>query len=182
MATEAQRDAMLKRIAKNKAPALFETSDEFVGVFEQYIEDIKGDKSNVPSYTNFASWLGDLSPSSIYYFFKNHPDARDRTAELMADALVEGAILGVYRDAPTIFALKNRCNWTDKKESISKHEVSDIATPDETRANVKAILKSLGYDNRNRPRAESREKLAEMDDRIIQLAEAKAASNGLLHE
>lgn len=174
MATQDQRDAMLKRIAKIKAPALFETSDEIVGVFEQYLEEIKGDRTTIPSYMNFAAWLGNISPSSIYKFFKNHPDARDETDELMADALVEGAILGIYRDAPTIFALKNRCGWTDKKENISRHEVSDIAAPDEARENIKKIMKSLGYDAKNRPRKETREKLEALDERVIQLAEAKA--------
>jgi hypothetical protein len=174
MATQAQRDAMMKIIAKNKARALFDNVDDFVGVFEQYLDEVKKDEAHVPTYSNFAKWLGNVSPNSIYKFMQTNPSARDATAELMADALAEGAILGRFRDAPAIFALKNRCNWTDKKESISKHETSDIATPTEAREHIKRMMKSFGFDAKNRPRKGSQEHLDEMSERIIRLAEAKS--------
>lgn len=169
----AQREWVQKLVAKNKAAAAIQTHDEFVGLFEQYLDSIKKTDA-VPTYSNFADWLGCYSPTSIYKFMKDHPETRDATAELMADAIVEKAIKGVFRDAVSIFTLKNRCNWTDKKESISRHEVGEIASAEEARRNVHAIMKSLGYDDRGRMRKETKDNLAKMDDRIIQLAEAKA--------
>lgn len=178
MATQAQRESIQKLIARNKASALFDKSEDFIGLFEQYLESIKKDPDEVPSYSNFATWLGKntssgVSANSIYKYMRNNPDARDATAELMADALVEGALKGLFRDAPAIFALKNRCNWTDKKESINHHDTADIATPDEARENIRKIMRSLGYDDRGRPRKETFENVDAMNERIIQLAEAK---------
>lgn len=178
MATQTQKESIQKLVAHNKASALFDKSEDFVGLFEQYLESIKKDPDEVPSYSNFAAWLGTniasgVSASSIYRFMKQNPDARDATAELMADALIEGALKGQFRDAPAIFALKNRCNWTDKKESISHHDMAEIATPDEARENIRKIMRSLGYDDRGRARKETLENLDAMNERIIQLAEAK---------
>lgn len=173
MATAEARNAVEKLIAKNRAPALIQTHEEFVGLFEQYLDAIKK-TDEVPTYSNFATWLGNYSRYSIYRFFEKHPESRDAVAELLADALVEKAITGKFRDAVTIFTLKNRCNWTDKKESISRHETGEIATADEARANVKAIMKSLGFDERYRPRKGAEKNVEDMEDRIIRLAEAKA--------
>jgi len=177
MATVEAREAVQKLISKNKAPALIQTHEEFVGLFEQYLDSIKY-KDEVPTYSNFAAWLGHYSASSVYAFFKKHPETRDSVAELLADVIVEKAITGKYRDAVAIFTLKNRCNWTDKKESISRYETGEIASADEARENVKAIMKSLGYDERYRPRKGAEQNMNELQDRIIRLAEAKAESNG----
>lgn len=175
MATKAQRAVLEKLIAKSKANAMFQNVGEFVSAFEQYLDSIHDDSSKVPSYSNFAKWLGDYSPSSVFQFMDNHPEARGTTAELMADAIVEHAIKGEFRDAVAIFALKNRCNWTDKRESTSvTKQAGDLVPAEEARRNVRAIMDSLGYDDRGRPRKETKVKLAEMDERIIQLAEAKA--------
>lgn len=176
MATQEARQAVEKLITKNKAPALIQSHEEFIGLFEQYLAAIKS-TDEVPTYSNFATWLGNFSPSSIYYYFQKHPESRDAAAELLADALVEKAIVGKFRDAVTIFALKNRCNWTDKKESISRHETGEIASADEARANVKAIMKSLGFDDRYRPRKAAEQNMDDLNERIIRLAEAKA-NNG----
>lgn len=173
MATVEARQAVEKLIMKNRAPALIQTHEEFVGLFEQYLDAIKP-TDEVPTYSNFATWLGNYSRHSIYSFFKKHPETRDAVAELLADAIVEKAIKGQFRDAVSIFTLKNRCNWTDKKESISRHETGEIASADEARANIKQIMKSLGFDDRYRPRKAAEKNMEDMQARIIQLAEAKA--------
>lgn len=172
--TAKQREVLEKLIAKNKAGAWFHSADEFNGLFEQYLDAIKNDSDKVPSYSGFADWLGNVSPTSIYDTLNRFPSARDATGQLIADALVEKGIKGVWRDAVVIFTLKNRSGWTDKRETTSNHMSTDIATAEETRANIRQIMKSLGYDDRGRPRAETRKNLDEMNARIIQLAEAKA--------
>lgn len=176
MATEEQRGVVMKKLAKNRIPALIDKSDDFVGLFEQYLESIKDEPKAIPTYSNFATWLGNFSADSIYSFMRRNPDARDRTAELMADSLIEKSMTGQIKEVSTIFALKNRCNWTDKKENISKHEMGEIASAEEVSKNLKSIFRSLGYDAKNRPRAGSAEKLEEMESRMIRLAEAKAGA------
>ena len=168
-----QRTAIEKFIAKNKAEAVIQSAEEFTGLFEQYLDSIKGDSEKVPTYSGFADWLGGVSPASIYSALNRYPKARDLTGQLIADALVEKGIKGEWRDAVVIFTLKNRSGWTDKRETTNSTLSADIATAEETRANIKQIMKSLGYDDRGRARVETREKLDEMNARIIQLAEAK---------
>lgn len=177
MRSEAQKAALQKLIAKNKALTLFDNVDDFVGLFEQYVDSVRHTEE-VPTYSNFAAWIGDCSKYSIFKFMHDNPVARDRTAEIMADALVEGAIQGRFRDAPTIFALKNRCNWTDKKESINHHETADLASYEETQNNLKKIMHSMGFDDRQRPTREAKANMADMEERIIRLAEAKTSAGG----
>lgn len=169
-----QREVIEKLIAKSKADAVFQSADEFTALFEQYISAIRKDDDKVPSYSGFADWLGDFSSASVYRALDRFPKARDVTGQIIADALVEKGIKGVWRDAVVIFTLKNRAGWTDKRETTNNRQTTDIATAEETRENIRQIMKSLGYDDRGRARTETKQKLDEMNARIIQLAEAKA--------
>lgn len=179
MATEKQRNAIKKLAANQKAKAAFQTEEEFLTVFEQYVDhvtDEKDDKCIVPSYRNFAKWLGDFSSTSVYRYLDLHPKVEKLASQLVADAIVEGAMVAKYRDVPAIFTLKNRCGWTDKRETSSITKQSpDIATADEARRNVNLIMKSLGYDDRGREikKNGAKQNLEAVEGRIIELAEAK---------
>lgn len=175
MATEAQRNAVAKLIPKNKSEALFDSAKDLIGVFEQYMDEVHKDDQAVPSVSNFTRWLDvNISPSSVFRLLNKFPEARDAIKPLIADELMEKGLKGKFKEATTIFSLKNQSDWTDKKESISKHEVGEIASAEEARQNIKMIMKSMGYDAKNRPRKETQANLDAMQDRIIQLAEAKA--------
>ena len=174
MATEAQRAHIQKLVAKSRAEAAFQTPEEYAGLFEQYLDAIRDDSKKVPSYSGFADWLGNYSRTSVYQMLDKWPELRTTLGQLIADALVEKGIQGIWRDAVVIFTLKNRAGWTDKRESTTHTQSADIATAEEARENIKSIMQSLGFDDRYRPRKGSTENLIELEDRAIRLAEAKA--------
>lgn len=179
MATEKQKSAIAKLVASSKAAAVFRTEEEFISCFEKYIDDVserKGADIIVPSYTNFAKWLGGFSPSSVFRFLDQNPKTEKLASQLLADVIAEGAMIAKYRDVPSIFALKNRCGWTDKRETSSITKQSpDIATAEEARKNVNMIMQSLGYDDHGRAikKNGAKKNLEEVEGRIIELAQAK---------
>lgn len=175
MISDAQRANIQRLRATAKAKATFTDGEDFIKIFEQYIDVVNDDPKRVPSYSDFAKWLGDLSPSSIYNFLGKYPSAHTITKHLLADSIVQHAMNGGFRDAVAIFTLKNKCDWTDKRESTTKSSMNgDIATPDEARRNVRAIMNSLGFDDHGRPGRKGKANMAAMESRIIELAEAKA--------
>lgn len=179
MASEKVRKNIEKILASNKAKAAFQSEEEFTSAFEQYIDYVESPpdkKVIVPTYKGFAKWLGDVSPTSIYRYLDHNPKVEKMCSQLVADTIVEGAMVAKYRDVPSIFTLKNRCGWTDKRETSSITKQSpEIASADEARQNVKRIMESLGFDNRGRAVKKNRaeQNLEAVEGRIIELAEAK---------
>ena len=164
-----------KMIEMNKASATFHSGDELLNSFENYLSEAEDQfKQKPPSFSRFADFLG-VSRYSVYYALDKYPKAEAACRRLLADMLVENAMLGTYRDAVAIFTLKNVAGWTDKRETTNTNRgPKTIATADEARENVKLIKESLGFDDRGRPSAEAKRKMEDMEDRIIRLAEAKA--------
>lgn len=164
-----------KMIQQKKADAFFHTSDEFVAAFENYLTDCEADfKTKPPSFARFAEYLN-VSRKSVFTYLDKFAEADRVIRQMLADAIVENAMTGAYRDAVAIFALKNRCNWADKKETTNTTRgARPIATPDEARENVRRIMSSLGYDDKGNETAASRKNMEDLEGRVIQLAEAKA--------
>jgi hypothetical protein len=172
--SEAQRANDRKIADMNKARALFHTADEFMEKFESYLKDQDDTfKTRPPSFSRFADWLGQPR-KSVYSYVGKWPDAERTVRAMIADVIVEHTIIGEYRDAPGIFTLKNVSNWTDKKESIATTKPNTIATPDEARSNIKKIKESLGFDDHGRPGRIGKKNVADLEGRIIQLAEAQS--------
>ena len=164
-----------KRLGEaSHATALFKTPEEFVAKFEEYLktEDANFSK-RPPSFSRFADWMN-VPRRTIMEYPGKWPKADETVRRMMADILAEHTVVGDYRDAPGIFALKNICGWVDKRENISRSRTPDIATPDEARSNVQLIKRSLGYDDHGRPGKIGKQNMEEMENRIIQLAAAKS--------
>lgn len=164
-----------KMIKMNKERAAFKTGDDFVASFENYLKEGEPNfNTKPPSFSRFADFVG-VSRYSVYGALERFPKAEKACRKMLADALVEKALIGIYRDATTIFTLKNVAGWTDKRETTNMERgAKPIADPDEARENVRRIKESLGFDDRGRPSAEAIKKMDDMEDRIIKLAEAKA--------
>ena len=171
--SEAQRANDEKLANMNKAQALFHSADEFMDKFEEYLKSQDDTfTTRPPSFSRFADWLG-VSRSAVYGYVGKWPKAEKSIRAMIADVLVEHAIVGEYRDAVSIFTLKNVSNWTDKKESIATTKPNAIATPDEARSNIKKIKESLGFDDHGRPGKIGKKNVEDLEGRIIQLAEAQ---------
>lgn len=164
-----------KMIKMKKASAVFKSGDELLNAFEGYLTEAEEEfKIKPPSFSRFADYVG-VSRYSVYSALERFPKEERLCRKMLADSLVEKALIGVYRDATTIFTLKNVAGWTDKRETTNTERgPKAIANADEARENIKRIKESLGFDDRGRPSIESIKKMEDMEDRIIQLAEAKA--------
>lgn len=164
-----------KIIAMSKANATFKSEDEIINAFENYLTGAEDEfKKKPPSFSRFADYCG-VNRHSVYRALDRYPKADSECRKMLADILAEMALLGVYRDAPSIFALKNVAGWTDKRETTNTNRGPKvIATPDEARQNVKLIKESLGFDDHGRPNAAAKKSMEDMEARIIQLAEAKS--------
>ena len=75
----------------------------------------------------------------------NDADAQTQYKQILADILSEGAVVGAYSTAPTIFSLKNLCDWADKYEDRSTNKADDLNVEE-----AEKMMKQLGYE---RPKA-----------------------------
>lgn len=129
-------------------------SEEVVFAFECYTEWIR--KNNfvrgftrpdgdtgvmpiIPNQTNFSRWIG-VNSTVITDSMKNDEEARTAYKRILADCLSEGAMVGVYQTASTIFTLKNMCDWADKYEDRSTNRSNDLGV-----AEAEELMKQLGY-------------------------------------
>ena len=93
----------------------------------------------IPNQSNFARWLG-VGFYNIHEAVGNDAQARARYKRLLADCLSEGAMVGAYNTASTIFTLKNMCDWADKYEDRSTSRADDLGVEE-----AEELMKQLGY-------------------------------------
>ena len=158
----------------NKDKALFQTADELIDKYEEYLKDQDDTFSKrPPSFSRFADWLGQKR-STIQMYVGKWNKSDETIRRMTADILFEHTVTGDYRDAPGIFGLKNVAGWTDKKETITHNRQGEIASPEEAREGLQKILNSLGgTDSKGRMPTKTRMSFDEVKDRIIELEEVK---------
>lgn len=94
----------------------------------------------VPNTTNLAMWLG-ISSCRLRSILRDMDSvSQGEYKALLGDLLSDGAIAGVYSQSPTIFTLKNLCDWADKREDRVV-QVEDTSSVEEAKMNLEA----LGY-------------------------------------
>jgi len=93
----------------------------------------------IPNQTNFARWMG-LSKQTISKVMVQDVEAQHQYKTLLADCLSEGAMVGAYNTASTIFTLKNMCDWADKYEDRSRDKADDLGVEE-----AAELMKQLGY-------------------------------------
>lgn len=118
------------------------TEGELREKYNEYINWIVDhDYSEPPSITGFARRLK-RNPSTISKYLNMYPKLKEDVKEGFADVLSDGAMLGKYRDASAIFTLKNRCGWTDKRESTNVSVNKEVATEEEARKKVLELVRN----------------------------------------
>lgn len=111
----------------------------FVTEFERP-DGTKGVMPIVPNISNLALWLG-ITGRRLRRILGDM-DAADQAEykSMLSDLLSDGAVTGVYSSSPTIFTLKNLCDWADKREDRVT-QVDDTSSVEEAKMNLEA----LGY-------------------------------------
>lgn len=133
---------------------IFNNSDEVIFAFECYVDWIRnqnfvksftrpdgeiGIMPIIPNQSNFAKWLGIQKPRITDVMVKD-ADAQLYYKHTLADCLSEGAMVGVYQTASTIFTLKNMCDWADKYEDRSRDKADDLGVSE-----AEELMRQLGY-------------------------------------
>lgn len=127
-------------------PKSFESGDDLIELFDQFCQDIiENGYKCIPSQTEFCRFLQrrykSVDRRTIYNSLNKYfPDYKKRFEALQSDLIVQGAMLGAYKNTMSIFALKNWCDWSDKSETKAFNQnidLSGVSTED---------LKKLLYD------------------------------------
>lgn len=107
-------------MASRGQPKKFKSGEELVQLFSEFCEHIVYEKyTEIPSQTNFCKWLeanyDGADRKTIYNALNKYfPTIKKDFEKLQSDLLSQGAMLGKWKEAMTIFVLKNWCKWTDK--------------------------------------------------------------------
>ena len=114
-----------RRKAKGQ-PRAWTTEKQFYDDLQEFVDHVKHtDYTILPTLSSFRLWLKDYKDKPVdigtitltlndYY-----SDYKNNWYQMLSDTLTEGAALGHYQPATTIFALKNWCKWTDKQEVVA---------------------------------------------------------------
>jgi len=132
-------------------PKTFESGEQLIELFEAFCEDIKAnDYEELPTQTAFTRYLREhfktTDRRTIYNALNKYfPNIKKEFEQLQSDIMAQGAAKGKYREAITIFALKNWCKWTDKQEIEAKNvnindDVSGLSDDE-----LVAELEKLGF-------------------------------------
>ena len=112
---------------KNKGgrPRKFEDGKHLIELFRRFNRYVIRDREYeiVPTQTNFCEWLDEnykaTDRKTIYNsLHKYFPNIKKDFEQILSDTCTQGAMIGKYQPAMTIFALKNWCKWTDKQDII----------------------------------------------------------------
>lgn len=101
-------------------PKTFKNGKELIELWFEFCDDIeKKGYSVIPSKTAFSKWLSKkgkgVDRRTIYNALNAYfPDIKDDFNNIRADMMIQGAMVGKYHAAATIFGLKNFCGWEDK--------------------------------------------------------------------
>jgi hypothetical protein len=126
-------------------PRTFKSGEELIELFEAFCEDIKAnDFDELPTQTAFSKYLRDhfreTDKRTIYNSLNEYfPHIKKDFERLQSDVMATGAAKGKYREAITIFALKNWCKWTDKQEILQETITTEL-TPEERKRRIEELL------------------------------------------
>jgi len=106
-----------------------EFEDFVLEYFDKIYNAQTEDSADIPTFYGFFQYVSKIRPCSFHTvrrcFDEYWADIKKDFEEIRADLLVRGGSLGKYNSTMVIFALKNWCNWADKKEV--KNEIDDKA-------------------------------------------------------
>lgn len=101
-------------------PKKFENGEQLIELWFEFCDEIeKSGYMVIPSKTAFSKWLckkgKGVDRRTIYNALNIYfPDIKEDFNNIRADVMLQGAMIGKYQSATTIFGLKNFCNWQDR--------------------------------------------------------------------
>lgn len=111
----------------------FKNGNDVINIYIEYLDDIyKNGYYEVPSKTAFSFWLSknkfDCDRRTIWNSLNLYfPEIKSTFIEIQGEFILTGAMMGHYKEASTIFALKNWNGYTDRR----KEEIETFAKVDE---------------------------------------------------
>lgn len=131
-------------------PRKFNSGKQLIAVFREFCDwIIDNDFVRVPNQTNFCKWLADnytdCDRRTIYNALNKYfPTIKSDFEQAQSDVIAEGAMLGHYQSAMSIFALKNWCKWTDNANDMTDHDA--LGKLDSILAEIKEDAKNAVHD------------------------------------
>lgn len=128
-------------------PKKFRSGKQLIGLFNDFCNDIRdNDYDRIPSQTSFCRWLcihyDSVTRQTIYnYLNKYFYTVKKEFEQIQGDTIAEGGMLGKYNPTMSIFALKNWCAWSDKKEQSI--DITESLADDELSKSLKEIANKL---------------------------------------
>ena len=95
-----------------------------------------------PTKMGFADFCG-KNRSTVWHAVNHfYPEVKKQWQETIEQVLVNGVNAGVYHVTMTIFILKNWCEWTDKRETVTTEKKPAIASKQELRDAIQQYLQA----------------------------------------
>lgn len=121
----------------------FESGQQLIDELERYCDYLKSiNYQEYPTKMGFADFCG-KNRSTVWNAVNNfYPEIKKQWQETIEQVLVNGVNAGVYHVTMTIFILKNWCEWTDKRETVTTEKKPAIASKQELRDAIQQYLQA----------------------------------------
>lgn len=121
----------------------FESGQQLIDELEKYCDYLKSiNYQEYPTKMGFADFCG-KNRSTVWNAVNNfYPEIKKQWQETIEQVLVNGVNAGVYHVTMTIFILKNWCEWTDKRETVTTEKKPAIASKQELRDAIQQYLQA----------------------------------------
>lgn len=121
----------------------FESGQQLINELEKYCDYLKSiNYQEYPTKMGFADFCG-KNRSTVWNAVNNfYPEIKKQWQETIEQVLVNGVNAGVYHVTMTIFILKNWCEWTDKRETVTTEKKPAIASKQELRDAIQQYLQA----------------------------------------
>ena len=90
-----------------------------INLFDLFCQNIIDEGyTRIPSQTEFCRWLSTqyekTDRKTVYNALNKYfPTIKKEFEQIQSDTIAQGGMVGAYKHAMAIFALKNWCKWTD---------------------------------------------------------------------
>jgi len=119
----------------------FDSGQQLIDELQRYCDYIKSTNyQEYPTKMAFADFCG-RDRSTVWKTVNQfYPDIKKQWQETIEQVLVNGVNAGVYHVTMTIFILKNWCDWTDRRETVTTEKKPAIASKQELREAIQQYL------------------------------------------
>lgn len=125
----------------------FESGQQLIDEMQRYCDYLKSTGyKEYPTKMGFADFCG-KDRSTVWHSVNHYyPEVKRQWQETIEQVLINGVNAGVYQQTMTIFILKNWCDWTDKRETVTTDKKPAIASKQQLREALQAYISAPEQD------------------------------------